>query len=126
MLFDWGLIAAKKDGSLKGMLTGAQMGAPAGPSQGGQNAGGGNGQTISQGRQNATQAAMELTATGYVNVETRCDGGPWEPAGGAHGKTTAFLPIVPRRCDKFEIRLSGKGECAILSMVRQLRAGSEV
>lgn len=40
------------------MLTGAQMGAPAGPSQGGQNTGG-NKQTISQGQQNATQAAMQ-------------------------------------------------------------------
>lgn len=69
---------------------------------------------------------MELPTSGYVNVETRCDGRPWEAAGGSHGKTTAFLPIVPRRCDKFEIRLSGKGECTILSMVRQLRAGSEV
>lgn len=44
------------------MLTGAQMGAPAGPGQGGQNTGGGNGQTISQGRQNATQAAMQPMA----------------------------------------------------------------
>lgn len=41
------------------MLTGAQMGTPAGPSQGGQNTGSGNKQTISQGQQNATQAAMQ-------------------------------------------------------------------
>ena len=41
------------------MLTGAQIGAPAGPSQGGQNTVGGNKQTISQGQQNATQAAMQ-------------------------------------------------------------------
>lgn len=37
---------------------------------------------------------------------------------------TVFLPIVPRRCNKFAIRLSGKGRCKIESLVREYRYGT--
>jgi len=69
---------------------------------------------------------LELGAGAYVSAETRCDGGLWEKAGTVRGKSTAILPVRPRRCDKFELRLSGSGECAVLSLVRELRAGTEV
>jgi hypothetical protein len=69
---------------------------------------------------------LELAAGARAEAETRCDGGAWESAGKLLTAGTALLPIRPRRCDKFEIRLSGVGECAVLSMVRQFRVGSEV
>jgi hypothetical protein len=57
----------------------------------------------------------------------RCDGGAWMEAGKIVGKHSGVVPIrIPvNRCDKFELRLSGKGPFTILSMQREYYVGSE-
>ena len=64
---------------------------------------------------------LELPAGSYVIVEMRFDGGVWQEAGKVIGKRQDVVPImVPiNRCDKFEIRLRGKGKCKILSLMRE-------
>ena len=41
------------------------------------------------------------------------------------GKRSFLLPIVPRRCDHYRIRIEGTGGCRIHSMAREFYAGSE-
>lgn len=70
----------------------------------------------------------EVPKGSRLTVEYRCDGGKWESAGTSTGQKedTEIFPVVPRRCDKFEIRISGKGPCAVLELLREYRVGSEV
>lgn len=71
---------------------------------------------------------LELPEKSYVIASTRQDGGPWREAGRVVGRAVDAVPMrIPlTRCDKFEIRLSGKGPCAILSILREFSVGSEV
>jgi len=69
---------------------------------------------------------LELGEGAYAKAEIRCDGEGWIDAGIVRKHATEVLRILPRRCDKFEVRLSGVGSCTILSMVRQFTAGTEV
>lgn len=58
-----------------------------------------------------------------LNVLISIDGGDWEILSRFINDRdkTEMLPIVPRRCDKFAIRLEGKGYCRIDSLVRIYR-----
>lgn len=38
-----------------------------------------------------------------------------------HTERSQLVPIVPRRCDKFSIKLEGEGNCRIESLVREFR-----
>lgn len=44
----------------------------------------------------------------------------------AHAKRSWYLPIVPRRCDHFRLRLEGRGGCRVYSLTREVYAGSEL
>lgn len=70
---------------------------------------------------------LELPRGGWARAEIRCDGGQWETCaqwtGGERDTLFAVLPI--RRCDKFELRLTGKGPCAVLGISREFSVGSE-
>ena len=70
---------------------------------------------------------VELPLGSYLVSEVRTDGGRWKECGKIIGRTNDVIPIrIPiNRCDKFEIRLSGKGPCTILSMLREFRVRSE-
>ena len=70
---------------------------------------------------------VELPKTSWLLVEMRCDGGRWLRVGEIRGgeRDVEALPIGVDRCDKFELRLSGKGQCTVLSMLRQFTVGSE-
>lgn len=70
---------------------------------------------------------VEVPKGAWMQAEIRCDGGRWVGCGKivGGGTDTRVLPISPNRCDKFEVRLSGKGECAVLSLLREFRVGSE-
>lgn len=84
---------------------------------------------------------MELPEGAWMKVQMRCDGGRWREAGTILGRTPATakgrggpmggpdsmqlrLPIS--RCDKFELRLSGRGPCTLQAMVLEYRLGSDV
>ncbi len=71
---------------------------------------------------------VELPKKSYIVVEARQDGGAWREVGRIAGTKTDVVSMrVPlTRCDKFEIKISGKGPCAILSMLREFGIGSEV
>lgn len=63
-----------------------------------------------------------------VNIYIKMDDGGWErikqiayaPTGGI------TVPIVPRRCDRFYIKIEGTGDCEIKSLTRRFRRGSGV
>lgn len=70
---------------------------------------------------------VEVPKGSWMKAQVRCDGGRWIECGKIVGgeTDTRVLPIAPNRCDKFEVRLSGRGECAVLSLLREFRVGSE-
>lgn len=71
---------------------------------------------------------LELPKGSYLSAEVRCDGGRWKECGKVIGQEHDVVPlmIAVNRCDKFEIRLQGKGPCTILSMLREFRVRSDV
>ena len=71
---------------------------------------------------------LELPKGSWLKAEVRCDGGLWKECGKVVGREHDVVPlrIALNRCDKFEIRLRGKGPCTILSMLREFRVGSDV
>lgn len=70
---------------------------------------------------------VELTRGSWLRAQLRCDGGRWETCGQwSGGERDTVCPVLPiRRCDKFELRLSGKGPCAVLGIAREFSVGSE-
>lgn len=72
---------------------------------------------------------VELPKGSYLRALVRWDGaGSWETVGDLRGReeTTALMRIPPRRCDKLELRLEGRGPFALLSWLREYRVGSDV
>ena len=71
---------------------------------------------------------LELPRGSWLVAEIRCDGGLWRECGKVVGREHDVVPmrIAVNRCDKFEIRLRGKGPCTILSMLREFRVGSDI
>ena len=69
----------------------------------------------------------ELSKGSYMVVEIRCDGGRWMELGKIVGKSDGVVPVrIPvNRCDKFEIRLRGKGEFLLREMLREYYVSSE-
>ncbi len=70
---------------------------------------------------------LELPRGSWVVAELRLDGGPWTECGKVVGKTEDVVPmrLGVNRCDKFELRLRGKGPCGVLSVMREFMIGSE-
>lgn len=70
----------------------------------------------------------ELPKGSYMIIEVRSDDGPWREAGKIVGANKGIIPIrLPiARCDKFEIRLRGKGEFVLHDILREYHVGSEV
>lgn len=72
---------------------------------------------------------MKLEKGASVSLAIEYDSnGVWQEQGTIAGKgTNAFVfPVVPRRCDHFRIRLSGKGSVRIYSMAKMLEQGSDM
>lgn len=71
---------------------------------------------------------MRLDAGASLTLEIEYDSsGEWQEQGTVTGAgTDAFVfPVIPRRCDHFRIRLSGKGGVRIYSMAKILEQGSD-
>lgn len=66
-------------------------------------------------------------ATAYVAVQYD-NNDEWEFVGNfvGTGKGTHIFPVVPRRCDRFRIRIGGSGRCDIYAMALQYYNGSEI
>ena len=54
--------------------------------------------------------------------------GVWRPVDklAATEKRSFLLPIIPRRCDHYRVRLSGSGGWRVYSMSREHYAGSDL
>lgn len=76
------------------------------------------------------QLRVELDEDAELTVNIQFDSdGIWREVRtmtGTDPKRSFLLPIVPRRCDHYRIRLEGKGGCRIYSMAREYYSGSEL
>lgn len=80
-------------------------------------------ETLEGGKQyNRLIFRVEVPKGGYMAADVRFDDGRWIQVGIVKGKSgPVHMPVPLRRCDKFQIRLRGKGDCAVLDMVREFR-----
>lgn len=69
---------------------------------------------------------LKMEEDSMVSAWISVDDGAWENIYhlSTHFKRTVEMPIVPRRCDKFAILLTGSGYVKIESMVRCVREGT--
>ena len=75
------------------------------------------------------QLKMILPVGSSLQVYVQYDSdGYWEYKGPVVGLNSVcfYLPIMPRKCDHFAIRLSGKGDCKIFSITKTYEAGGEM
>ena len=75
------------------------------------------------------QLRVELDDGAKLTVETMFDSsGIWEEVKVLETprKRSFYLPITPRRCDHYKIRLSGEGAWTLYSLVRESYSGSEI
>lgn len=83
-----------------------------------------------QGRKRYTKLLLrtELPKGSWMRVEVRSDEGKWREVGKLVGREVDSIPMqVPiNRCDRFEVRLSGRGSCTILTMMLEYQVGSDV
>lgn len=67
---------------------------------------------------------------GYAECKIQFDSnGAWQPAGDvirATGKRSFILPIIPRRCDHYRLRIQGEGRVTIFSLTREGRPASMI
>lgn len=70
---------------------------------------------------------IELPKNSHMVVSVRCDGGRWAECGKIVGRVAGVVPVmVPiNRCDKFELKISGKGPCTIHSILREYYVGGD-
>lgn len=71
---------------------------------------------------------LELAEGASCKIEVQYDGdGDWQEVKtlNATKKRSFYLPVIPRRCDYFALRLSGSGEMVLYSLVREIAQGSE-
>lgn len=75
------------------------------------------------------QLRLRLEEGGLVRVLIQFDSdGVWRlvrTVEGQGNKRSYYLPIIPRRCDHYRIRLEGVGRASVYSMVRESYSGSE-
>lgn len=71
---------------------------------------------------------VELAKGSYIVVSVSCDGKPYESTGAIVGSVEGWREIrIPiNRCNKFQLKLSGKGKMAILSILREYATRSSV
>lgn len=69
---------------------------------------------------------IELPRESYIVISVRCDGGRWAECGKIVGRVEGVIPVmVPiNRCDKFELKIEGKGPCTIHSILREYFVGA--
>lgn len=69
---------------------------------------------------------LEMEENSHLEVWISVDDGAWESVQrvDTHLKRTVEMPIVPRRCNRFAILLTGTGYVKIESMVRVVREGT--
>lgn len=65
-------------------------------------------------------------STSSVNVYISLNEGPWELVKAFSNVSTGgeYIPIIPRRCDRYSIKLEGTGNVEVQSLTRKVRRGT--
>ena len=73
-----------------------------------------------------TGEGFDLVLDRTVKVYISIDEGPWELVETYDPPRTKgdFIPIIPRRCDRYSVMIEGEGKCEIKSLTRRVRKGS--
>ena len=75
-----------------------------------------------------SKLAMRLKANGEASTKVyiSINEGPWELVENYEHVSTKgdFIPIIPRRCDRYSVKVEGKGNCEVKSLTRRVRQGS--
>lgn len=68
---------------------------------------------------------LRMEAGSWAKLEARYDGGIWTSlwVSGPAVRQTAVIPVRPARCDRVELRISGKGRCVVESVERVFSVG---
>ena len=75
------------------------------------------------------QLRMKMSDGSSFTISVMCDdSGNWEEVLHMYSETrrSVYVPIIPRRCDKFRIKIEGRGQVTIESLAREYHEGSEV
>lgn len=74
------------------------------------------------------QLRMELAEGAWVSVKIRYDSEEWTTLKylEAGKKRSVYIPVIPRRCDHYRIRIEGGGKWTLYAMARELYIGSAV
>jgi len=74
------------------------------------------------------QFRMEMYDESQMTIYLAFDNGPWELTCHLYTdkRRAIYLPIIPRRCDRFKLKLEGTGRTDIESIVRICREGSGI
>ena len=77
---------------------------------------------------NRVQLRMELEEGAWVSVKIRYDSEEWTTLKylEAGKKRSVYIPVIPRRCDHYRIRIDGGGKWTLYAMARELYIGSAV
>ena len=82
-----------------------------------------------EGRKRYSKLTLRLVLDkgAWMAAEIRCDGGKWVEAGKRIGAKADAVPlrIAPNRCDRFEVRLKGKGPCTVMNVMREFSIGGD-
>lgn len=70
----------------------------------------------------------ELTPGSAIRVSASYDGGEWVRLYDKRGtrRGVSILPVRPKRCDRFRLKIEGEGDVTLLGMAREVLTGSEV
>ena len=73
-----------------------------------------------------TEEGEQLKIDRTVKVYISINEGPWEIVENYDPPKTKgdFIPIIPRRCDRYSIKIEGEGNCEIKTLTRRVRQGS--
>ena len=73
-----------------------------------------------------THLGEEMGMPKWMRVSISIDEGPWEEVEMYEPpeKRGEFIPIIPRRCDRYSVKIEGQGECELKTLTRRVRKGS--
>jgi hypothetical protein len=73
-----------------------------------------------------TDEGQDLILDRTVKVYISINEGPWELVETYDPPRTKgdFIPIIPRRCDRYSVKIEGEGKCEIKSLTRRIRQGT--
>lgn len=77
-------------------------------------------------RRSVVHLYLRVQAEGELRLLVSYDGGDWQEAGRVDGRERGVrtLHLIPRRCDRFRVRLVGRGDWMLWAMGREYAVGS--